>query len=636
MSRVSVWKMKLVSWNVRGLDGAKKKKEVRFRVKDKQPFIVCLQETELQVCDDGVCSALWDLQLMGYSYRPSRGALGGLLTVWDISEVEVWSTVSFEHVLVIHGRFLKSNEEFHMFNVYAPCDLRAKQMLWDSLSERLAPLRGTHVCVCGDFNVVRSRDERRSVSGVGVSSDIAPFNLFIENNFLCDLPLRGRNFTWFKGDGRTMSRIDRFLLSEEWYLTWPNCLQVAQLRGLSDHCVLFLSIDEDNWGPRPSRFLKCWSDMVGYKNFVENKWRSFKIDGWGGYVLNKKFKLMRLALKEWHAAHSQNLSGKIASLKERLAMLDGKGEVASLTAEECEEVRVVSADILSLSRLNTSISWQQSRNQWLREGDANSKFFHSVLSSRRRRNALSSVLVDGVEIEGVQPVRHTVFTHFAGHFQAQNVERPSVANLPFRTLSVLEGGRLIILFSVDEVKAAVWDCDSFKSPGPDGVNFGFIKEFWHILKDDIMRFVSEFHRNGKLTKGINSTFISLIPKVDCPRRLNDFRPISLVGSMDKILAKLLANRLKVVLGSVVSESQSVFVHNGQILDGILIANEAVDEAKRCKKDLMMFKVDFEKAYDSVDWGYLDAVMAKMDSGMRRYSHDICVSKWMSYRRVFFL
>jgi len=83
-------------------------------------------------------------------------------------------------------------------------------------------------------------------------------------------------------------------------------------------------------------------------------------------------------------------------------------------------------------------------------------------------------------------------------------------------LSVAKGGGLIKPFSVDEVKAVVWDFDSFKSPGREGVNFGFIKEFWHDLKDDITRFVSEFHHNGKLAKGINSTFIALIPKVDSP------------------------------------------------------------------------------------------------------------------------
>ncbi|MCH85039.1 cysteine-rich receptor-like protein kinase, partial [Trifolium medium] len=126
-----------------------------------------------------------------------------------------------------------------------------------------------------------------------------------------------------------------------------------------------------------------------------------------------------------------------------------------------------------------------------------------------------------------------------------------------------------------------------------------------------MRFISEFHRNGKLTKGLNSTFIALIPKIDSPQRLNDFRPISLVGSLHKILAKVLVNRLRLVIGSVISEAQTAFVKDRQILDGILIANEVVDEARKSKKELMLFKVDFEKAYDFVDWGYLDDVMGKM-------------------------
>jgi hypothetical protein len=86
---------------------------------------------------------------------------------------------------------------------------------------------------------------------------------------------------------------------------------------------------------------------------------------------------------------------------------------------------------------------------------------------------------------------------------------------------------------------------------------------------------------------------------------------NLVGSLYKILAKVLANRLKVVMGTIIADTQTSFVKNRQILDGILIANEVVDEARKAKKELMLFKVDFEKAYDSVDWGYLDAVMQKM-------------------------
>ena len=163
-------------------------------------------------------------------------------------------------------------------------------------------------------------------------------------------------------------------------------------------------------------------------------------------------------------------------------------------------------------------------------------------------------------------------------------------------------------FLVEEVKQVVWDCESFKRSGPYGINFGFIKDFWQELKDNFMRFLVEFHRNGKLSKGLNSTFIALIPKVESPQRLADFRPISLVGCLYKVLAKVLANRLRFV----VSDSQSAFVRGKQIIDDILIASEVVDEARRINKKLLLFKVDFEKAYELVDLNYLNSVMVNMN------------------------
>ncbi|GAU47037.1 hypothetical protein TSUD_239950 [Trifolium subterraneum] len=387
--------------------------------------------------------------------------------------------------------------------------------------------------------------------------------------------------------------------------------EVSWMRGLSDHCPLVLSADEEDWGPRPSRMLKCWKDVPGYYKFVRDKWNSFQVDGWGGYVLKEKLKKIKLELKDWHMSHTQNLPSRIESLKDRLAVLDEKGEEAALVEEELAELHGITSDIHSLSRLHTSICWQQSRSRWLKEGDANTKYFHSVLASRRRGNSISSLQEGSRTVEGVASIREAVVTHFASHFKAVSIDRPGVDNLAFKQLNQVEVNSLIKPFSMEEVKVVVWDCDSFKSPGPDGVNFGFLKDFWNELKGDIMRFIVEFHRNGKLTKDLNATFIALIPKVDSPQHLTDFRPISLVGSLYKILAKVLANRLRLVVGSVISESQSAFIKGRQILDGILIANEVVDEARRSNKELMLFKVDFEKAYDSVDWGYLDVVMGRM-------------------------
>jgi hypothetical protein len=85
-----------------------------------------------------------------------------------------------------------------------------------------------------------------------------------------------------------------------------------------------------------------------------------------------------------------------------------------------------------------------------------------------------------------------------------------------------------------------------------------------------------------------------------------------VGCLYKIVAKVLANRLQMVVGKVVSETRTTFVKNRQILDGLLIANEPVDEAKKLNKELLLFRVDFEKTYESVDWKYLDVVMSRME------------------------
>jgi hypothetical protein len=181
-----------------------------------------------------------------------------------------------------------------------PCDSEAKRALWDKMSPMVANNTDVCLCVCGDFNCVRVPEERKGRWTVFRQADANLFNNFIDDNFLIDLPICGRMFTWYQGDGVSMSRLDCFLLSAKWCEFWPNTIQVAHQRVLSDHVPLTLHVDEANWGPRPLRMLKCWADFPGYEDFVRNTWGSFHLQGWGGFVLRKKLKLMKASLKEWH------------------------------------------------------------------------------------------------------------------------------------------------------------------------------------------------------------------------------------------------------------------------------------------------------------------------------------------------
>jgi len=127
-------------------------------------------------------------------------------------------------------------------------------------------------------------------------------------------------------------------------------------------------------------------------------------------------------------------------------------------------------------------------------------------------------------------VHRPVFHHFQNHFKRIPQARPDIGGLLFKSLSETEGADLIKPFLLEEIKAAIWDCDSFKCHRPDGINLGFFKVFLEVLKIDLLNFFGEFYRNGKLTKCLNFTFIALIPKVEIPQRVADFRQISLVSS----------------------------------------------------------------------------------------------------------
>ncbi|GJW59143.1 RNA-directed DNA polymerase, eukaryota, reverse transcriptase zinc-binding domain protein [Tanacetum coccineum] len=140
--------------------------------------------------------------------------------------------------------------------------------------------------------------------------------------------------------------------------------------------------------------------------------------------------------------------------------------------------------------------------------------------------------------------------------------------------------------------------------------------------EDVSNVVKEFFNSSIFSNGYNLSFIALIPKVLNAKHLSDFRPISLIGCQYKIICKILANRLNLVIDELISHENSAFIKGGQILDGPLILNEIVSWCKSRKKQALLFKVDFQKAFDSVRWDHLDDILGKFGFG----------SKWRGWIR----
>ncbi|WMV19159.1 hypothetical protein MTR67_012544 [Solanum verrucosum] len=321
----------------------------------------------------------------------------------------------------------------------------------------------------GDFNVVRFPSEKKNCNRITKSME--NFSDFIEDMELVDPPLIGGSFTWRKGDRHvTAARLDRFLFSEEWEISFKKIKQTLMPRVTSDHNLLLLECG--NW-ERPDYILAC------------------------------KMKTLKVKLKEW------SKSVKV----------------------EFEEVAK-----------REEVAWRQrSRAIWLKEGARNTQFFHSTANNRKTYNNIDNLLINGTNVTDST----TIWEEITGD----------------------------------------------KAPGPNGFTMAFFIHCWDVVKVEVIGAIQNFHSRGYFEKSFNATFIALIPKKMGATELKDFRPISLISSVYKIISKVLTERLKKVMSKLVDTHQLAFIKGRQIMEAILIPNECVDVRKITKIPGILFLIN---------------------------------------------
>ncbi|GKV27862.1 hypothetical protein SLEP1_g36982 [Rubroshorea leprosula] len=432
-----------------------------------------------QSVDKRLCRMIWDSDNFEWVAQPANGASGGILTIWNSTVFKKISILEGAGYLGVVGFWGEENIPCYLVNVYSSCDLVNKRILWENLSNLICSNKGNW-CIAGDFNVIRNLQERKG--GISVRRELREFNEFIEMCGLVDLPLIGRKFTWYQPNGNCMSRLDRFLFSEEWLLNWTELKQWGLPRTLLDHCPILVKDETRNWGPKPFKFFNVWLQDHVFREMTEKQWNSFNIQGWGGYVLKEKLKLLKNSMKEWTRSHVQEVDKKIEEAKDNIAKLDCKGELQQLTEEESSLKRDLLLNLWENIQKKEEMARQKSRMMWMKEGDANTSFFHRCIKSRWRRNEINSLMVNGKTLHEVEELKQGVTEYFKNLFTAEDWKRPILEGVHFNKISETEKGLLTEPFLEAKVKAAVWNCDSDKAPGPDGLSFGFLKAEWEVVK----------------------------------------------------------------------------------------------------------------------------------------------------------
>nr|CAN66460.1 hypothetical protein VITISV_035842 [Vitis vinifera] len=196
-----------------------------------------------------------------------------------------------------------------------------------------------------------------------------------------------------------------------------------------------------------------------------------------------------------------------------------------------------------------------------------------MASAHRRNNALDRIKVNGEWLSEEQEVRKEIVNSFQQMLSEDMEWKADIGRIQIDHISRQEAESLEVPFTKNEIYTTLMEMNGDKAPGPDGFTVAFWQNAWDFTKEEIMDMFKEFHEHNSFVRSLNNTFLVLIPKKSGVEDLEDCKPISLLEGLYKLLAKVLANRLKKVIGKVVSIAQNAFVTGRQILNASLIANE---------------------------------------------------------------
>ncbi|KAK9058221.1 hypothetical protein SSX86_023061 [Deinandra increscens subsp. villosa] len=611
--------MNILSLNVCGSGSTLKQSKISNILKKFRVNFVGLQETRMTNLDLNRVKSIWGNFQFDVAFYPSVGLSGGMLSIWDPSVFVKDTIFSLDHLLIVKGTWSNFSLSCYMINVYAPQLESQKISLWHSIMDFMNYNIGTYI-IFGDFNSIRSDSEK-----IGVSSsrtNMFNFNGFIHDGGLIDIPMGGYHFTRVDAKGRNASKLDRFLVSPNLFETIQNVEVLALDKTIVDHRPILLRQSYRDFGPIPFKFFNSWMSSIEFDNLVKVSWADPYKHPSKLIQFKEKLKRLKERIKVWRKSFSDHNSC-IADIQSEILSIDRQFDYGNGNDHMSDRRLELLKDLADKEKPLMEDLAQKAKIKWGKFGDENSKFYHGIINCKRRQMALSGLKIDGVWVDNPSAIKNAFVSFFANKFKKGNENKVTRRSDRFRSISLLTRLAIELPPSLLEVKEAVWACGSDKAPGPDGFSLGFVKKYWDLLKDDILGFVREFFDTAHLPLGCNASFISLIPKVQSPASFTDYRPISLVGLQYKVISKILANRMSGIMDQIISPEQSAFIKGRQILDGPLMLNEIVDWYRFKKKPLLLFKIDFAKAYDTVSWDYLDTMLHFMGFG----------DKWRSWVRA---
>ncbi|XP_027081100.2 uncharacterized protein [Coffea arabica] len=499
--------------------------------------------------------------------------------------------------------------------VHAKCSVEERRELWCSLLNDKPTLHPW--CIGGDFNVILAPHEKCGGRPFAIAEG-ADFMSFMEEAGVFDVGFSGSSFTWSnnrRSRARISKRLDRFLVNGA-CLDLSDAISVLHLtRHPSDHAPLKISFATrlDN-KPRPFRFLNVWTSKPELLEVIRQAWNQ-NVDGSPLRILCSKLLTTRRAIQSWNKQFFGNIMDTVHVAE--IAVQRAEEMVDQNDSDECQiELNKAQAELRHALSIEEQFWRQKARVKWLKEGDRNSRYFHAVVKQRRVQGMIHCIKnSNGVWMDKEEDIASEAISYFNDLFTGPLDSFSDMLHLIPRMISPEDNGKLESLPTIEEVYQVVKSMDEESAAGPDGFTGKFFIFAWEVIKQDIHNAILSFFCGAELPRFITSTSIVLIPKMSNPQEFSHFRPISLCNFFNKLLSRILADRLAGMLPRIISPQQTGFVKGRNITENFLLAQEVVSGiGKRNRGGNVAMKLDMSKAYDRVAWGHIINVLRSFGFG----------------------
>eukprot|EP00253_Pinus_taeda_P017458 PITA_17458 len=308
-----------------------------------------------------------------------------------------------------------------------------------------------------------------------------------------------------------------------------------------------------------------WFSHPDFISNIENWWaEDLQIQGSLMFLLHKRLKHIKMKLKSWNKDIFGNIFANKKSVENKNLELNQTLIKEGFDKNKNEQVEKYHLEWEKLCKQEEIFWKQKSRVQWLKEGERNTKFFHRSTIANRTHNRISSIKNEDGQIQQThEEIEAVLVKHFSGIAQEDILVREpfikDFANHIPKLVSREDNDNLNRPIIEKEGSEVLKEMQNGKAPGPDGFNVDFFKFCWNIVKKDILRVVEDSNLNKTILKALNTSFIALIPKQDNAQMPEKYRPIALCSVVYKIISKVVANRLKPLLPTIISGEQSGWV-----------------------------------------------------------------------------